>query len=412
VSSIRSYAALVDALSTRNAPSTAHDQFFSTFGRFRGIGNDGAKVAEILSRAHSQHIQYLEIMLSLGKEETASMGQRIGLHQDLATTRQELLAGGLIQAVERARESLDDMDATVAEILGCGKEPPGSACSVGFRYIQSTNRTLEPQQVFAGLLFSFLLGETDSRVVGVNLVGPEDHPLALRDYGLHMDMVGFLHQVYPDVNISLHAGELTLGLVPPEHLRFHIRRAVEQAGARRIGHGTDLAYEMDAVDLLADLTRRQVLIEISLSSSEKILSVRGGEHPFQAYLDAGVPVALVTDDEGVLRTDLTHEFYRAATTYNLGYGSLKALARNSLSFCFLAGPSLWKTNTPPRLADPCAGDWPGAPSVSPSCAEFLARSERARAQWKLEKDFLEFENLSWLDPDYPASDPSPPPGAQ
>ena len=41
------------------------------------------------------------------------------------------------------------------------------------------------------------------------------------------------------------------------------------------------------------------------------------DHPLPVYLQHGVPVALSTDDEGVSRIDLTHEYQRAMTTYDL-----------------------------------------------------------------------------------------------
>ena len=70
-------------------------------------------------------------------------------------------------------------------------------------------------------------------MVGINLVAPEDDPVALRDYRLHMAMIGWLSRQMPDVNIALHAGELTQGLTPPETLRHHIADAVNVAGAKR-----------------------------------------------------------------------------------------------------------------------------------------------------------------------------------
>ena len=49
----------------------------------------------------------------------------------------------------------------------------------------------------------------------------------------------------------------------------------------------------------------------------------------------GVPIVLGTDDEGVLRSDMSHEFMRAALEQGLDYPALKVLARNSLDFSFL-----------------------------------------------------------------------------
>jgi adenosine deaminase len=44
-------------------------------------------------------------------------------------------------------------------------------------------------------------------------------------------------------------GELT-GLVQPEDLTSHINDAVYTAGANRIGHGVDMAYESKSYELL------------------------------------------------------------------------------------------------------------------------------------------------------------------
>jgi hypothetical protein len=59
------------------------------------------------------------------------------------------------------------------------------------------------------------------------------------------------------------------------------------------------------------MAREGVAVEINLTSNAVILGVKGAEHPFALYRRHGVPVVLATDDEGVLRTDLTHEYQRA-----------------------------------------------------------------------------------------------------
>ena len=90
----------------------------------------------------------------------------------------------------------------------------------------------------------------------------------MRDYTLQMKMLDYLHSVYPKVHISLHAGELAPGLVPPEGLRFHIRQAVELGHAERIGHGVDVMYEDDAPGLLKEMAQKHVMVEINLSSTK------------------------------------------------------------------------------------------------------------------------------------------------
>jgi adenosine deaminase/adenosine deaminase CECR1 len=193
----------------------------------------------------------------------------------------------------------------------------------------------------------------------------------------------------------LHAGELTLGLVDPSELRFHIREAVEVGQARRIGHGVDIAYEDDALGLLEEMRERDVLVEICLTSNDIILNVRGDEHPLPLYLEAGVPVTLATDNEGVARIDLTDEYLRAALAYDLGYRELKAMARNSLAYSFLPGTGLWQPASF-AVTEACAGDVLGSRSPTLTCAEFLESSERARVQWHLEAEFVVFESLRWV----------------
>jgi adenosine deaminase len=147
-----------------------------------------------------------------------------------------------------------------------------------------------------------------------------------------MQIVAFLANGLP---VALHAGELWLGLVPPPDLAFHIRQAVEIAQARRIGHGVSLAFERDMQDLLAEMRTRGVAVETNLTSNDIILGVRGKDHPLPTYLAAGVPVMLSTDDAGVSRIDITHEYFRAARDYGLSYRTLKAIARNALVHSFL-----------------------------------------------------------------------------
>ena len=371
--------------------SPGRDQFFAAFGKFRGA-DVADQVAEVVDRAGSQHVLYVELMVSLRSGAVRALGRQTGLAGGLAAARERLLAAGLAAEVAAARADLDGVDRRVEGHLGCQTEPrPG--CRVTRRYLQHSQRTLSPEEVFAQLVFAFALAEGDPRVVGVNLVGPEDDATALGDYGRHMEMVGFLRGLHPGVGVTLHAGELTLGLVPPAHLRSHIRQAVEVAGARRIGHGTGLAYEDGALGLLGDLRERDVVVEICLTSNDVILGVRGDQHPFRDYLRAGVPVVLGSDDEGVARIDLTHEYERAAG-YGLGYGELKDLSRNGLTYGFLPGESLWSGAAGSTVAA-CAGDPPGAPSPTAPCAAFLAGSERARLQWRLEAAFREFEDLPW-----------------
>ena len=105
-----------------------------------------------------------------------------------------------------------------------------------------------------------------------------------------------------------------------------------------------------------------------------------------------MPVALVTDDEGVSRTDLTAEYQRAVTTYDLGYGDLKTMARAALQHGFLPGDDLWLGPDDFRPGAACGKDRPGAaqPRTSP-CRALLRASRKAKAEWDQEGGFARFE---------------------
>jgi adenosine deaminase len=297
------------------------------------------------------------------------------------------------------------------EIEHCGTPQAAPVCRVEVRYLYQVLRGFAPEQVFAQTLLAFetvqqSMDAHEPGFVGINFVMPEDGFLSMRDYTLQMKMLDYLHSVYPKVHISLHAGELAPGLVPPEGLRFHIRQAVGLGHAERIGHGVDAAYEDAAPALLKEMAEKHVMVEINLSSNEGILGISGADHPFPLYRAAHVPVALSTDDEGVSRIDITLEYVRAAIDYRLSYQDLKQLVRTGMEHAFLPGASLWAKPddfTVPAAA--CKGDTlgtlkptplfkgpaQGTARISDGCQALLKSSEKAAAQWELERRFREFE---------------------
>ena len=227
--------------------------------------------------------------------------------------------------------------------------------------------------------------------MGFNLVMPEDWYVPMHGFDLHMRMIEALRKFYPGTHVSLHAGELAIGLVPPEGLRFHIRESVERAGAERIGHGVSVMSETDPLGLLQELAKKNVLVEICLTSNDTILGIGGDRHPLPVYLKYGVPVALATDDQGVSRSDMAHEYLRAVEGYGLSYGELKRMGRQSLEHSFLAGESLWSDAHNFKRASACEGANLSAGRVPGHCQKLLGASERAREQVQLEKAFADFE---------------------
>ena len=402
------YDRLVDSFSMRSFVATegfsGHDQFFSTFDRFGGLGKRhiGEWVDEVASRSAAQNQQYVELMETPIFTRAAYLSKQNPLGQDpsredFARYQGTLLALGLRDEVFADREDVRAAETLRRQIEYCGTPQARPACQVEVRYIYQVLRGNTPEQVFAQTLLAFETVKASMEAhepswVGINFVMPEDGFISMRDYTLQMKMLDYLHSAYPKVHISLHAGELAPELVPPEGLRFHIRQAVELGHAERIGHGVDVMYENDAAGLLKEMAGKHVMVEINLSSNEGILGVKGAKHPFPLYRAARVPVALSTDDEGVSRIEITGEYVRAALDYHLSYQDLKQLARTGMEHSFLPGASLWSapdTFTAPVAA--CKAQALGADRPAAGCKTFLDSSEKAAAQWELERRFRVFE---------------------
>jgi adenosine deaminase len=391
------YNQMIDAWSMRNwkpGDESGHDHFFATFDKF-GLASHthvAEAIAASTNRAGMDHLQYVEFMHTADGGAAAKLAGKVEWTQDFAKMREALLSAGMKDVAGETGKRLAAEDAKAKEILKCGRAEAAPGCDVTVRYLYQVLRGLPHQVVFAQILLGFELASSDPRFVGLNLVMPEDWYVPLHDFNEHMAMLDYLHGVYPKVHITLHAGELAMGLVPPEDLTFHIRASVERGHAERIGHGVAVMNEKDPIGLLHEMAERNVLVEISLTSNDMILGVSGDDHPLPIYMKYGVPVALATDDEGVSRSDMTHEYLRAVESYHLSYADLKRIARQSLEHSFLPGQSLWTdTKLVFRMAPACVGDAAGAEKPSARCEHFLFDNERARMQWKLESEFAKFE---------------------
>ncbi|MFB8119201.1 adenosine deaminase [Streptomyces sp. NPDC055962] len=383
---------IVRAWSMQDFPQdrSGHDHFFATFGKFAAAtSHRGKMLADVAGTAAAQNQTYLETMVSPAAAGAKQLAADVGWDADLTSLHRKLLAGGrLDQLVTTAKQEADTADAEFRRTAHCATDAPDPACGITVRWVSQVSRNSAPERVFTQIALGLRLAERDQRFVAVNLVQPEDGEISLRDYRLHMRMLNHLHKVYPRAHITLHAGELVPGLVKPEDLTFHIDDAVRTGRAERIGHGVDLVHEDDWRHLARDMARRQIAVEVPLTSNAQILQVEGQEHPFPVYRKYGVPVVLSTDDPGVSRGDIGREYLRAARTYELSYPELKDLARASLEYAFLPGRSLWRPDPVRqgfRRVEECRA--PG----SDRCARLLANSPKARLEWRQEQSFRSFE---------------------
>ncbi|MFA9217665.1 MAG: adenosine deaminase [Sphingomonadaceae bacterium] len=307
-------------------------QFFDTFAYFNPVASTNAVdgLQRLKQRAIQENLSYIETIYEIAP-----------IAQD-ATFDQQALAAGVSDAMLAGWSTQLERDPAfngwIASYLDNVKTSSAGIDDAQFtmRYQPFALRFLSPSQVFAQLVAGFKLASASPQIVGVNIVGQESVHVAMRDYRMHMQMFKYLKAKYPNVKLALHAGELALGMVPPEGLTFHIRDAIEIAGASRIGHGMDIAHESHALDIMKKMHDQQIPVEVNLSSNDFILGIKGAAHPVTLYRKYGVPFVLATDDAGVSRNNLSGEYVLYASRYQPDYAEVKKLSYDSIRFAFLA----------------------------------------------------------------------------
>ena len=341
----------IDQWSIRNFDTYDHqlpqDEFF--FGTWSSFGAASYQdMAELLTklkiRAAAEHVQYLEIMATSPRID----GDWISRHDaeneqmiSLIARRDKDGFAAILSSLFADWEDDPAMQGAVtayADIISDLHEATATVAPDVSTYYQAyaSRNVKDPIRVFAQLYVGFKAAAGHENLVAVNIVQAENGIYSMRDYWGHMRMFAFLKAEYAPVRTSMHAGELHLGLVPPEQLKSHIHEAVAVAGADRIGHGVSIAFEGNAPELLAQMAREGIPVEINLTSNEFILGVKDGEHPLLLYHAHGVPIVLSTDDAGILRTNLSQQFVIAALRYpELKYGDFKRFALDSIHYSFM-----------------------------------------------------------------------------
>ena len=115
-----------------------------------------------------------------------------------------MVKAGLLDEVPRLRRQLARVVAT-NRILGCSSSRPKAGCRVVVHFQAHVMRIDPLTHAFAQMLLGSALAQRDHNVVSINLVGPEDGPVALADYRIHMRMLRFLRRLYPRSRLALHA---------------------------------------------------------------------------------------------------------------------------------------------------------------------------------------------------------------
>ncbi len=145
----------------------------------------------------------------------------------------------------------------------------------------------------------------------------------------------FLPLMEQCLNITIHAGE-------GENAE-NIWKAVYHLNADRIGHGLTLK---DKPELMNRFIDRKIAVEMCPSSNYQIVGFKDYNlnnkntniYPLKEYLDKGIYVTINTDDPGISLTNLTQEYYKAAsmTKDGLSKWDMLKIVRNGFRSAFLS----------------------------------------------------------------------------
>lgn len=327
------------------------DLFFDSFMKFEPTiaGHFAEGMLELKKRAIAENVSYIETQLStipcdMNVSDLTDFSAKL---RQAASQKDEK---AVLKLLDELYKSLQQKDAKKYAtdfnnnfLAKLHKDLKIDDERFTMRYQNFVLRFMEPVDLFKNLVIAFISSSESKLTAGVNIVSPEHGQNSMKDYWLHMVMFKYCHSKFPEVKYTLHAGELTLGLVQPEDLTWHINDAIYIAGANRIGHGVDIAYEANSYDLLKYMSKNNIPIEINLTSNEFILKVKENRHPFTLYKEFNVPIVISTDDAGILRTNMTEQYVLLAKRYpDVTYATIKQYVYNSINYSFIQDASVKK----------------------------------------------------------------------
>lgn len=147
----------------------------------------------------------------------------------------------------------------------------------------------------------------DDGLVGLDLAGNEAEFKTEPFYGI------FKEAKESGLHVTIHAGEWGPA--------SHVKEAIEEIGAERIGHGVRVLEDQAVVAMVRE---RGTAFEVCVTSNYQSGVVNSLDtHPLMTMLDAGVNVTINTDDPSISRITLSHEYYTACKDLNMPQSTLR-----------------------------------------------------------------------------------------
>lgn len=213
----------------------------------------------------------------------------------------------------RGKYTLDDVTGWVIDAAKQEAEAQG----LHVNFVLSFNRH-EPVDRAREVL-ELALARRKQGVVGLDLAGDE------RTFPAHPFAPIMIRAREEGLGISVHAGEWG------DHAQ--IAYAIDELGATRIGHGVHVLQDLKLVE---HARKAGVCFEVSLTSNERTGAVSSiQEHPLPAMLQAGLKVALTTDDPGIFETTLSAEYALAVERLGLSMETIKGMILSAIQASFM-----------------------------------------------------------------------------
>ena len=144
-------------------------------------------------------------------------------------------------------------------------------------------------------------------IVGLDLAGNEAEFKYEPFYGI------FKEAKQAGLHVTIHAGEWGVAQ--------HVKDAIEEFEAERVGHGVRILEDKNITALARE---RQTALEVCITSNYQSGVVASLEaHPLMQLIDAGLNATINTDDPSISRITLSHEYYTACEELHLQQNALK-----------------------------------------------------------------------------------------
>ena len=144
-------------------------------------------------------------------------------------------------------------------------------------------------------------------IVGLDLAGNEAEFKSEPFYGI------FKEAKQAGLHVTIHAGEWGPAI--------HVKEAIEEFEAERIGHGVRV---MEDAGITALACERQTACEVCITSNYQSGVVESLEkHPVVKMQQAGLNVTINTDDPSISRITLSHEYHAACEDLDMPQNKLK-----------------------------------------------------------------------------------------